>query len=120
MKTNYKSFSNNYPAASVSDASIFASTEVEENEIIEEPEVVEEEITEPEVIEEQKTSEDLMGKTTCKVYLRPTPGTDKDPITDLSKGEELLISSDENADWYQVFTASGQEGYVMKQFVELI
>lgn len=119
MKTNYKSFSNNY-SASDNDASIFASTEVEENEIVEAPEIIEEENIEPEVVEEEKPSKDLMGKTTCKVYLRPTPGTDGNPITDLSKDEEILISSDENPDWYQVFTASGQEGYVMKQFVELI
>lgn len=115
MKTNYKSFSNK-DTASDNDASIFVSEEVNE-------EVETFEDKSPEVdFSEEIIEETHMGKTTSKVYLRQTPSTELDPVTDLDEGEEVLIVSDVNddSDWYQVLTASSREGYIMKQYIELV
>lgn len=118
MKTNYKSFSENY-TASDNDVSIFVSEETNK-----EVETFEDKSPEVEFAEEivEETPETHMGKTTSKVYLRQTPSTDLDPITDLDEGEEILIVSDvnDNSDWYQALTASSREGYIMKKFVELV
>lgn len=116
MKTNYKSFSDK-DTASDNDASIFVSEE-------EKVETFEDKSPEVEFAEEivEEISETHMGKTTSKVYLRQTPSTELDPVTDLDEGEEVLIVSDVNddSDWYQVLTASSREGYIMKQFVESV
>lgn len=114
MKTNYKPFSNK-DTVSDNDASIFVPEEIVETFEHKSPEV---DFSE-EVIEEPIS---YMGKTTSKVYLRQTPSTDLDPLTNLDEGEEILIVSgiDNDSEWYQVLTASSREGYIMKQFVELV
>lgn len=51
-----------------------------------------------------------------KLNLRPYPSTDNNPVNILSKNAELMIL--ENLDiWYKVMTASGSEGYVLKEYV---
>lgn len=115
MKTNYKSFSDK-DAAPDNDASIFVSEEEKE-------ETFEDKSSEVDFAEETvEETTSHMGKTISKVYLRQTPSTELDPVTDLDEDEEVLIVSDVNddSDWYQVLTASSREGYIMKQFVELV
>lgn len=52
-----------------------------------------------------------------RLNLRPYNSTNGDPIKELHKGEELMIT-DEVDGWYHVMTASGAEGYVVKKYVE--
>lgn len=52
-----------------------------------------------------------------RLNLRPYNSTNGDPIKELRKGEELMVT-DEVDGWYHVMTASGAEGYVMKEYVE--
>lgn len=57
-----------------------------------------------------------------KLYVRTGPSKDFDPVSYVELGSELLITGgyqDPFVDWYEVITASGQEGYVMKDFVEI-
>lgn len=57
-----------------------------------------------------------------RLYIRKGPGTNYEPITDISQGTDVLIVSghdDNSTDWYEVMTAAGQEGFVMKEFIEL-
>lgn len=71
----------------------------------------------------EENSSNPMGKVIpSRLYIRQGPGTNYDPITDIPEGSDVLIVSghdDESTDWYEVITASGQEGFVMKEFIEL-
>lgn len=70
-----------------------------------------------ETVEEDDTK---LGKVDCDLLnIRPEANTNGDPVTQVKRGEELLIMSglDDRSDWYYICTAAGIEGYVMKRFV---
>lgn len=55
-----------------------------------------------------------------KIYLRMEPAQGNNPISVLSRGEELLIDFTKSTDeWYSVCTAAGLEGYVMKKLLKV-
>lgn len=75
-----------------------------------------------EIPEVEKDSEDItkMGYVDCdKLYLREEASSDSEPITVLEKNEELMIVSEDDPNWYEVYTATGQEGFCMKDFVRI-
>lgn len=53
-----------------------------------------------------------------KVYLRSDSNKDSEWIKILDKDTEVIVE-DWNEYWYKVFTNSGAEGFVMKDFVEI-
>lgn len=66
---------------------------------------------------EEKTK---MGHVDCgKLYLRTEPSPESETITVLNKGEELMIVSEDNEEWYGVYTAAGQEGFCKKEFIKV-
>lgn len=93
-----------------------------------------ESIAVPEIInvvsleEEKETVEEkvLMGTIyNCdRVYVRSAANKDSEPLTDLHKDNEVLVTGtsndSENVGWYKVCTATGIEGYIMSKFVKLI
>ena len=91
------------------------------DEVEEQPTIVED--TSEEIEEEETTDPTPMGKVLAsRLYIRKGPGTNYEPITDIPQGTDVLIVSghdDNYTDWYEVMTASGQEGFVMKEFIEL-
>lgn len=82
---------------------------VEETEI----EIQEEPITEPISTPETK----FVYVSVARLNLRPNPSIEGDPVKELAKGDELMVMDEEDS-WYHVMTASGSEGYVMKEYVE--
>lgn len=56
---------------------------------------------------------------TREVYIRSRASRDSDPVTTVKEGSELMILDLGYPDWYQVMTASGVEGYIMSEFVDL-
>lgn len=105
-----------------------------EAEIVE-PLTVEEEFVEFESTELEDRSETaeedtvdekvLMGTIdNCnRVYVRSNADKDSEPVTDLNKGAEVLVTGtfddSDNVGWYKVCTATGVEGYIMSKFVKL-
>lgn len=89
--------------------------------------------TEPEIIDvvsvegEGETADEkvLMGTIdNCgRVYVRSDARKDANPLTDIEKGSEVLVTGTfddyENNGWYKVCTAAGVEGYIMAKFVTL-
>lgn len=80
-------------------------------------------IDEEEVVEDEIT---MMGKVynTQKVYLREKPTKESKHIAILDKGDEVMIDGtvdDEFGNgWYHLITASGNEGYMMAEFVKIV
>lgn len=77
-----------------------------------------------EVVEDTTTDQtentSKMGKVICcKLYLRSEPSTESKEVTILNKDEELMIVSEDDPDWYGVYTAAGLEGFCMKEFIEV-
>lgn len=77
-----------------------------------------------EIEEENIEQEDPIVKTTGKVKvsklnIRKYTDTDSDPLTTVNEGETLLIEHIDDQDWYGVCTASGIEGFALKEFIEL-
>lgn len=91
-----------------------------ENELVvnEEPEQDEVEEVESEVDEEPVI--DIVVVSASKIYLREKPTKESKDLAVLEKGCELLSDESKSTeDWYSVVTASGLEGYVMKELVEV-
>lgn len=93
-------------------------TEVEETET----EVVEQEVEEtctamPEPVEEPKIV--MATVIDCvKLNMREHPSTDADVLCIIPVGTEVQVDVDNYyADWFRVYTAAGQEGFCMKQFI---
>lgn len=97
--------------------------EIVEEEVIEEEEIIEEEPYNEVEDEEDPEPEDktCFGIVTCdKLNVRKGPGTHYDIATKpVSKGEELMIMGGFDSDWYEVCTASGVEGYVLKDHIKI-
>ena len=74
------------------------------------------EVVEPEP-ELESTEPKFVKVTVDRLNLRPYNSTNGSPISELTKGAELMVT-DEVDGWYHVMTASGAEGYVMKDYVE--
>lgn len=83
------------------------------NDYAPEPEVKIEE----DIIESESTDPKFVKVTVERLNLRPYNSTNGEPITELTKGAELMVT-DEIDGWYYVVTPSGAEGYVMKEYVE--
>lgn len=63
-----------------------------------------------------------MGYVNCdRLYIRQGPGKDYDPITDIKKNDEIMIVSgfDNDSEWYEICSASGKDGFVMKEFIDV-
>lgn len=68
---------------------------------------------------ENAKDETKMGKVICrKLYLRSKPSTESKEVTILNKDEELMVVS-EKEEWYEVYTAAGQEGFCKKEFIKV-
>lgn len=69
-------------------------------------------------VEENNSREEknLVRVKVSRLNLRTDPSTNFDPIAELTEGSELMVLRD-FGDWHQVMTASGLEGYVLKEFV---
>lgn len=106
MLTNYSDFSKDSDI--VASAYIFSAGETSD-------------VKEETVIEEDTVVDDTkMGYVDCdKLYLRTEASSDSEPITVLEKDEELMIVSEDDPDWYEVYTASGQDGFCMKNFIRV-
>lgn len=77
-------------------------------------------IKEPEEIVEDDSNIDKMGRIIPDaLYIRKGPGKDYETIGTLSKDDQILISNTIDG-WYEVYTSSGIEGFVMSKFVEII
>lgn len=70
---------------------------------------------------EVENSEYLMAKVcNCnQVYLREYADKNSTPLKILDLGEEILLEKEEDS-WCKVFTSEGIEGFIMKDFVEII
>lgn len=105
MNTNYVNFSNDENKPVVEET-----TTAEFLDCIEVPPI--------EDVENAK-DETKMGKVICgKLYLRSKPSAEGEEITILNKDEELMIVSEEE-EWYEVYTAAGQEGFCKKEFIKV-
>lgn len=95
-----------------------------EDENVSNEEVVENSAEEIEDIEEE--DEILMGViyNTPKVNVRPQANTTSDAIKVLDKGTEVFVNDEiEDEDgtvWYSVTLASGQDGFIMKDYVKIV
>lgn len=75
---------------------------------------------EDDVAVEQIEDKTQMGKVICgRLYLRSEPSSDSESITILNKDEELMIVSEDDPEWYSVYTAAGQEGFCKKEFIQV-
>lgn len=80
-------------------------------------EVVEEETVEPIT---------MMGviSNTKKVYMREAPSKESSHIAVLEEGDEVMIDGTDEDNtgqgWYHLITASGNEGYIMSDFVKIV
>lgn len=80
-------------------------------------------VSEPEIDEKPN---DFIGIVKCKenqvLNVRSEADKDSEPVTTVKKDAELLIISgvNEHGDWYKVCTAAGNEGFVLKEFVEIV
>lgn len=54
-----------------------------------------------------------------EVYVRENSGKVYNPVTTVKKGSELMILDNSDPEWYKVMTASGIEGYIMREFVDV-
>lgn len=71
-------------------------------------------------VEEVKAEKVLFGKVCDCAYLnvRKAPTTNSDIVVLINHEAELkILCSFENDEWYKVVTSTGDEGYVMKQYV---
>lgn len=77
---------------------------------------IQETITE---IEKEVVSEPKTGRTTVKLNVRSNTDTNSDILTTLDEGEEIRIEDEYNSDWYKVCTASGIEGFALKEYIKV-
>lgn len=107
MKTNYTNYSNSEPLTTSYEDS---------NEIIIQTETDIEEVSDVESYE----NDTKMGYIDCeKLYLREMADKDSKPITILEKNDEVMITSEDDPDWYGIYTSMGQEGFCMKQYIRV-
>ena len=88
-------------------------------ETVTEPEVVEPEVVMPQPVEEPKF---VIGKVVdcVKLNVREHPNTDAEVVCIIPEGTELQVDVDNYYDgWFRVYTAAGQEGFCMKQFINV-
>lgn len=85
-----------------------------------------EEVKETEEIKATEEKEKIMKRlfgivTDCKkLNIRKEPSRSSEKVSVEDVGSELLIETDfDNENWYKVSTASGIDGYCMKEFVTL-
>lgn len=79
------------------------------------------ETIEDEVVEDSSIDDTIIGIVNNReVYIRSGAGRDFDPVTTVKKGAELMVlDAETHLGWYQVMTASGAEGYIMAEFVDV-
>lgn len=77
---------------------------------------IQEEIIE---VEKEVVSELKTGRATVKLNVRSNTDTNSDILTTLNEGEEVRIEDEYNSDWYKVCTASGIEGFVLKEYIKV-
>lgn len=91
---------------------------------IEDIEPIDEEVIDVEEIDieqDEPKDEIKMGRVNCdRLYIRKGPGKDYEPLTDIKKNDEvMIISNSDNSDWFEICSASGKEGFVMKEFIDV-
>ena len=96
--------------------------EVTEGETNIEPEVTEEETNiEPEVTEEENQNEQLVRVIPNLLNVRFAAEKDAMIVTVVSKDDELILLDKEPINgFYHIITKTGNEGYCMVEFVELV
>lgn len=77
---------------------------------------IQETITE---VEEEVVFEPKIGRTIVKLNVRSNTDTNSDILTTLNEGEEVRIEDEYNSDWYKVCTASGIEGFALKEYIKI-
>lgn len=94
--------------------------EIVEN-VIEETETIDEDI---EVVTEEKEEQPKILKVSipdnCKLAIREQPSTESVALGDLINDAQVMITEDLYSNWYGIITESGIEGYVLKDYVELV
>lgn len=90
-----------------------------ENEIIsQEPDVV---ITPDVIQEEEQLVQDGIVVDCVKLNVRKAPAADAAIICTIPRETEVVISEEESTEeFYKVYTASGIEGFCMKQYISII
>lgn len=74
--------------------------------------------------EDEECEDDLIGPfyakvANCeKVYLRGSANKDSEWVKILDRGTDLIVE-EWDYDWYKASTNSGDEGFIMKAFVEI-
>lgn len=83
---------------------------------------VEEVVDEVEDVKVEETEDLLEAKVgESRIYLREKPSKKSKDLAILEPCEDLLVDATEYYDeWYHVYTASSQEGYVMKHLVNTL
>lgn len=77
---------------------------------------IQENITE---VEEEVVSEPKAGHATVKLNVRSNTDTNSDILTTLNEGEEVRIEDEYYSYWYKVCTASGIEGFALKEYIKV-
>lgn len=112
-KKNYRAMYNNQTESVVNETSSIVQTE-------EEP--IETSVSETvDTIEEPKC-EFVIGKVTgcARLNVREAPDLEATVICIVPVWSEVQICTTHEHDmWYHIYTAAGQEGYCMKQFIEI-
>lgn len=97
-----------------------------DDEEIKTDDVVDETIEEIDTDSSEEEEEILMGivYNTPKVNVRSGAGKDFESIKVLDKGAEIFVNGEhedaEGTVWYAVTLASGQDGYIMQDYVKIV
>lgn len=116
-KKNYRAMYNKQPEATIPEVTSIAMAEEEPEEV-----VVMGPIEVVETVDEPKCEFVVGTVTGCsRLNVRNYPATTAEVICTIPVWSELQIctSHDVHDMWYHVYTAAGQEGYCMKQFIEI-
>lgn len=115
-KKNYRAMYNKQPEATIPEVTSIAMAEEEPEEV-----VVMGPIEVVETVEEPKCEFVVGTVTGCsRLNVREAPETTADVICTIPVWSEVQICTTHDHDfWYHVYTAAGQEGYCMKQFIEI-
>lgn len=89
------------------------SVEIEQDHISENEEEL---VSEPKVVMGRAKLE----KETDKLNVRSGPGSEYDPVKEITVNDEFMIVDDSNPDWFKIVFSFGVEGFVMKQYVDIL
>lgn len=89
-------------------------TIIEDNDFIEEDELINDQ-----TVEETKKCKVVIPQDK-KLNVREEPSINSLVLTELSNDTEIKIIDDTYNDWFKIVTTYGIEGYILKDYVELV